>query len=166
MIIIEGMDNSGKSTLIRALRVVLPDWPVQASEGPPKYRGEQNDRVQRYMSQPVRTIYDRHPCVSQPIYSAMRSHQDPIDPALIARFYSCDPLFIYCDSGNRGMKDHVFNPATDTPEHIAEIRQNYYSLLEAYRQWAGQHAFLSYRIGDSMSRIVKTVEMLVSNGRA
>lgn len=165
MIIVEGMDNSGKSTLIRALRVVL-DWPVQASEGPPKYRGEQNDRVLRYMSQPVRTIYDRHPCVSQPIYSAMRSHQDPIDLALIARFYSCDPLFIYCDAGNRGMKDHVFNPEVDTEQHMQEIDRNFGELLLRYRQWAGEHAFLSYRIGDSMSRIVKTIEMLVSNGRA
>lgn len=166
MIVVEGMDNSGKSTLIRALRAVLPDWSTQVSEGPPKYPGEQNDRVQRYMQQPVRTVYDRHPCVSQPIYSAIRSHSDPIDPALIARFYSCSPTFIYCDAGKRGMKDHVFNPEVDSEQHIREITENEFLLLEKYRHWAGEHAFLSYRIGDSISRIIKVVEMLVSKGRA
>jgi hypothetical protein len=164
MIVIEGVDNSGKSTLISALRVILP-WRVQVSEGPPKYPGEQNERVKRYMTFPNRMIYDRHPCVSQPIYSQVRSHADPIDPALIKQFYTADPLFIYCDGGDRGMKGHVFNPEVDTDEHISEIKENYYHLLMAYRHWAGQHAFISYRIGDSVGRVIKTIEMLASIGR-
>lgn len=166
MIVVEGVDNAGKSTLIRALQVVLPAWPVQASEGPPKYKGEQNDRVMRYFTaHGADFIYDRHPCVSQPIYSAIRSHTDPIDPLLIEKFYNCEPLFIYCDGGDRGMKGHIFNPATDTEKHLDEVRENYGKLLLHYRMWAGKHAFMTYRIGDSISRITKTVEHLLSIGR-
>jgi hypothetical protein len=166
MIVVEGVDNSGKSTLIRALRVVLPAFFLQASEGPPKYPGEQNKRVKRYLGFPNDTIYDRHPCVSQPIYGTMRMHTDAIDPALIESFYQMDPLFIYCDGGVRGMKDHVFNPEVDSIKHLTAVEENYTKLLTEYRHWAAQHAFMSYRIGDSVSRIVKTVEKLIRDGRA
>lgn len=163
MIVVEGVDNSGKSTLIRALRVVLPDWHLQGSEGPPKYAGEMDERVKRYIdTHPSTMIYDRHPCVSQPIYGMMRTHVDPIDPILIQQFYVQSPFFIYCDGGERGMKQHIFNPETDTPEHLAAVQENYNHLLGVYRYWAGQHADLSYRIGDSVSRITKIVEFLVS----
>lgn len=163
MIVVEGVDNSGKSTLIRALRVVLPDWHVQGSEGPPKHQGEMDERVRRYLdTQPHTMIYDRHPCVSQPIYGMMRTHIDPIDPHLINIFYGLGPFFIYCDGGERGMKHHIFNPETDTPEHLEAVQENYNRLLDAYRQWAAKYAILSYRVGDSVSRITKIVEHLVS----
>lgn len=166
MIVVEGVDNSGKSTLIRALRVVLPSWRVQPSEGPPKYKGEMNTRVQAYfLNHPSGTLYDRHPCVSQPIYARIRSHLDPIDSMLIEQFYARQPLFIYCDGADRGMKGHVFNLDTDTPEHLEEVKNNYYELLREYRDWAAKHAFISYRIGDSVSRVIKTVEHMVSIGR-
>lgn len=166
MIVVEGVDNSGKSTLIRALQVVLPTWRLQGSEGPPKYKGEMDVRVQAYfLNHPPTTIYDRHPCVSQPIYGIMRTHVDPIDSLLIDQFYERQPFFIYCDGGDRGMKDHIFNPDTDSEEHLAAVNENYQRLIMAYRMWAAKHAFMSYRIGDSMSRITKTVEHLVSDGR-
>lgn len=165
MIVVEGLDNAGKSTLIRALKVVLPTWRIQGSEGPPKHRGESDERVTRYLQLPPTTIYDRHPCVSQPIYGQMRTHSDPISPGLISQFYSSAPTFIYCDPGGRGMKAHVFNLEVDTEEHLNSVKKGYEALLVAYRRWAADHAFISYRIGDSVSRVVKTIEMLNSIGR-
>lgn len=166
MIVVEGVDNSGKSTLIKALQVVLPHWTVQASEGPPKHPGEQDERVTRYLRDlPPTTIFDRHPCVSQPIYGQMRTHTDKISSGLITQFYSSAPLFIYCDGGSRGLTGHVSKLAHDTPEHLASVDKNYVALLQAYRRWAIEHAFMTYRIGDSMSRIIKVVEFLVSIGR-
>lgn len=166
MIVVEGVDNSGKSTLIRALQVVLPAWYIQGSEGPPKHKGEMDERVVRYLADHKReTIYDRHPCVSQPIYGQMRTHLDGISPGLIAQFYSSTPLFIYCDGGERGMKAHIFNPETDSEHHLEAVRSNYDQLLYVYREWAAGHAHLSYRIGDSISQVVKIVEFLVSINR-
>lgn len=166
MIVVEGVDNAGKSTLIRALQVVLPGWVVQGSEGPPKHKGEMDERVTRYLHDlGPKTIFDRHPCVSQPIYGLMRSHADPVSPGLIAQFYSSEPFFIYCDGGDRGMKDHIFNPATDSEAHLKAVKDGYAILLDEYREWAAKHAVLSYRIGDSVSRIAKIVEHLASIGR-
>jgi hypothetical protein len=164
MIVVEGADNSGKSTLIKALLVVLPGWDVQGSEGPPKFPGEMNERVRRYLGR-GRTLFDRHPCVSQPIYGQMRTHKDEIDPALIKSFYDQAPLFIYCH-GRNNMTGHQFNPETDSAEHLAAVENNYAMLLDGYTTWAAEHAFLSYRIGDSVSRVVKSVEFLVRNNKA
>lgn len=160
MIIIEGMDNSGKSTLCRQISAMLPTWQIQVSEGPPKYQGEQNERVKRYLAYPKNTIYDRHPCVSQPIYGQMRTHSDSIDPALIESLYLLHPLFIYCDPGVRGMQGHVERTEVDTPAHVAAIHENYRELLKMYREWALQHAQIIYRIGDPMKRILMMVETL------
>ena len=166
IVVVEGVDNSGKSTLIKALQVILPGYGLQGSEGPPKYRGEMDDRVTSYLRNTDKMIYDRHPCVSQPIYGMMRSHSDPIHPRLLESFYRQRPLFIYCDGGDRGMFGHTHNPESgDTQEHLDAVNENYVKLLAAYRVWAGQHAFISYRIGDSISRVCKTVESLVSQGR-
>ena len=160
MIVIEGMDNSGKSTLCRQISAMFPAWQIQVSEGPPKYQGEQNERVNRYLRFPRNTIYDRHPCVSQPIYGQMRSHSDSIDQSLIDAFYAQRPLFIYCDPGARGMSGHVERGEVDTPLHVAAINENYNELLRMYREWALSHAVIMYRIGDPMARILQMIETL------
>lgn len=160
MIVIEGMDNSGKSTLCQQISLILPSWRVQVSEGPPKYKGEMNVRVKSYLSFPKQVIYDRHPCVSQPIYGQLRTHHDSIDHDLIDCFYDMQPLIIYCDPGERGMTDHVERPEVDTPEHVAAINANYRELLMAYRAWAIDHALIMYRIGDPMKRILQMIETL------
>ena len=160
MIVVEGADAAGKSTLINVLKASLVGWKVQASEGPPKYDGEMEKRVQYYLLQSRRTIYDRHPCVSQPIYGKMRSHLDPIPEPLIKHFYSLNPLFIYCDG--QGMKNHTVNPETDSKRHLEAVNNNYNALLMDYREWAVRHAVIMYRIGDPMLRVVKMVEALVN----
>lgn len=160
MIVVEGVDNSGKSTLVDYI-VGITHWPVQRSEGPPKYPGEQNERVRRYMGLPRNIIFDRHPCVSQVIYGGMRSHHDVIDPNLIEEFYSLRPLFIYCDPLERGMAAHVFNPETDTPQHLAEVERNYSHLLGHYRRWAWTHANIVYRIGDPIDRVLYQIAGVV-----
>jgi hypothetical protein len=166
MIVVEGVDNSGKSTLIKALQTVFPHAPVQGSEGPPKYKGEMDERVARYIMQPANTIYDRHPCVSQPIYGTMRTHLDPIKPELIKLFYDKRPLFIYCDGGTRGMEQHQVNHQVDTPEHLAAVADNYTKLLIQYRHWAAQHALINYRIGDDIQRLVGLVQYLENHSHA
>lgn len=154
MIVVEGVDNSGKSTLISHLiESVLKGWPVQVSEGPPKYKGEQNERVKRYLDYHNKYVFDRHPCVSQPIYGMLRTHSDEIDFDLMRRFYTRKPLFIYCDPLTRGMDGHIERSTVDTKIHLASVHRNYEVLLEAYRHWAMEHAIIWYRIGDDIARV-------------
>jgi len=161
-IVVEGIDNSGKSTLIHHMLGSLPGYHIQPSEGPPKYEGETNVRVARYASH-QRCVFDRHPAVSQMIYRTIRTGHDAseIRDDLVKQFYDSKPLFIYCDPGARGMEGHTFNSGVDTEEHLRQVREGYDTMLSLYRSWAIQHAHFIYRIGDDIPRLVQCVEIIV-----
>ena len=159
-IVIEGVDNTGKSTLARILSTAL-GMTIQPSEGPPKFEGEMKKRIDRYLEMDD-TIFDRHPCVSQPIYRSIRDadhSKESVDHNAIKRFYDSRPIFIYCDPLlGRRLKGHTFNPDTDTPEHIAQVEASYDKLLMQYRQWALMHANLMHRIGDDVRRVAQMIQ--------
>lgn len=154
MIIIEGMDNSGKSTLGQALADYM-GLIVQESEGPPLSQKEINDRVDKYEIMTDR-LFVRHPVISNAIYGQVREEGDPITPMRRQMFYEADHVIIYCDAGQRGLGAHV-EKAHDTKKHIEDITNNYNKLLYLYRQWAAEHAHFVYRIGDDMDRLIATV---------
>lgn len=152
MIVIEGMDNSGKSTLATYLASHLR-MTVQESEGPPISRDEINDRIRRYQRL-KNTIFVRHPCVSNVIYDAVRpqNERNLIDEELIEQFYDADPTFIYCDAQERRMEGHLAK-AHDTAEHLDRVHRFYPILLSYYREWAINYAHIVYRIRDDRLRI-------------
>jgi predicted HAD superfamily Cof-like phosphohydrolase len=153
MLVIEGADASGKSTLAKYLSRVFHS-PVASSEGPPKYPGEINERCIRYSQLPPSTIFDRHPAISQPIYSRVLNRQNDLDFQHILQFYNQHPTIIYCDAVStmlgstlHQVKDH------DREEHLHEVHEKYDELIATYRAWAIHHAHIIYRIGDPMERI-------------
>jgi hypothetical protein len=153
-IIIEGMDNSGKSTL--AIRMAeYFELIVQESEGPPLSDEEINQRVDNYEVMEGR-LFVRHPVVSNAIYGSVRKEGNPITPGRTALFYEARHTLIYCDAGQRGLGAHV-EKAHDTEKHLKDITNNYNKLLYLYRQWAAEHAHFVYRIGDDMSQFISTV---------
>lgn len=160
MIVIEGMDNSGKSTLAqKIMEFMAKDRPltIQESEGPPKGSGEMNARVERYMGMKG-TIFVRHPCVSNPLYDLVRPEEErgAIRKDLIEQFYQHRPLFIYCDPLSRGLTNHV-EKAHDDPEHIRRITEQYGVLINAYRTWAIYKAQMLYRIGDPIGPLIHRI---------
>lgn len=155
MIVIEGMDNSGKSTLGEMMAYHYGMF-VQESEGPPKDAREINQRIDRYEKRADRYIFVRHPCISNPIYAKFRAEGDLVTVGRTVRFYQLKPLIIYCDAGTRGLDDHVVKDH-DSEKHLADITQNYQELLSLYRQWAAERAHFVYRIGDNMKALVHTV---------
>lgn len=154
MIIIEGMDNSGKSTLALAIAKRL-NMNVQESEGPPRSSQEINDRCRRYEGL-QNTILVRHPVVSNAIYGQFRPEGDPILPDVRDTFYAGKHLIVYCDPLDRSLTDHIIKDH-DTPEHLAMIRERQVDIRLLYRNWAIRHAHILYRIGDDMDRVVEMV---------
>lgn len=160
-VIIEGPDNSGKSGLARYLADEFRLY-IVGSEGPEKYPGEVNERIRRYnlLRSSPSIIFDRHPCVSQPIYSA-HNKTSPVEDVLIRRFYDSAPLCIFCVP-MRDLTGHKLK-AHDTPEHIEVIEQNAEAINEAYQQWAIFNARIWYRVGyDPMSSIADLIKGVLS----
>jgi len=153
-IIVEGMDNSGKSTLGQALADYM-DLIVQESEGPPIDADEINARVDRYEGMTDR-LFVRHPVISNAIYGQVREEGDIITEGRRMIFYEQKHTIIYCDAGTRGLGAHV-EKAHDTEKHLEDITNNYNKLLYLYRQWAAEHAHFVYRIGDDMDQLIATV---------
>lgn len=153
-IIIEGMDNSGKSTLAQVMAEYM-GLIVQESEGPPIDEDEINDRVDRYERMTDR-LFVRHPVISNAIYGQVREEGDIISEGRRMLFYENKHTIIYCDAGTRGLGAHV-QKAHDTEKHLEDITNNYNKLLYLYRQWAAEHAHFVYRIGDDMDQLIATV---------
>jgi hypothetical protein len=155
MIVIEGMDNSGKSTLAQEMAAYMDGLIIQESEGPPRSDEEINERVDRYQTMEQR-IFVRHPVISNAIYGQVREEGNPITPGRTMLFYDARPTLIYCDAGTRGLGAHI-EKAHDTAKHLKDITDNYNKLLYLYRQWAAEYAHFVYRIGDDMDQLISTV---------
>lgn len=163
-IIVEGPDNSGKSTLIRHLSGSL-GIPVVPGEGPGRSNDEINDRVRRY-ALIENSIFDRHPCVSQPIYNGFRVGGPVIDPDLILQFYSQDILFIHC-RGRNTLEGTVWRDVDAVKDasgktHEQNVKDNHSRICAAYDAWAADHAHVTYRIGDGFAKVTAIVAALAS----
>lgn len=122
MIIVEGPDGSGKSTLVSILaqKLRLPvankvvDSQTNAMVDLVKWT---EDNVARGF-QP--TIFDRHRLISEPIYGPiLKERQDPkfYDMGWLSQqlwlFYGCKPIIIYCLPDIREVRANVAREDTD-----------------------------------------------------
>lgn len=110
MIIIEGMDGSGKTVLAQQLSVRLGDVPIKrfvTSGGPisldlivERTRAALTDLHNQVTKnrRPV-VIYDRFPLISEPIYGTVlrgRNHFGDEWFTLIDQLFALDPIVVYC----------------------------------------------------------------------
>lgn len=151
MIVIEGIDNAGKSTLAAQLSQRL-GIRVITSPGPQK-GSELIRRVERCLEKP-HAIFDRHPCVSDVIYSTLRGKRSDIPLSLIEQFYRSRPLFIYCAPNPNGLKGHI-TKGHDTKEHLDAVERHYSLLTKQYHDWACAYSNAWWRFGDSIEPIVR-----------
>lgn len=152
-IIIEGPDGSGKTTLAKTLLEYVP-WSYVEPAGPPKSPGEMISRTMRYFRYKHKII-DRHPCISEPIYGAIRKQGSYMLPQLIDEFYAQDNLIIYC-YGQAGL--HVIKDR-ETAEHVTLIERHDEAIRHMYDEWGRQHATVmhSARNGD-LNAIIQLCE--------
>lgn len=160
-IIIEGMDNSGKSTLGEFLVDKFKHLYLQESEGPPVNKEEMMLRIDRYQRMHD-TLFVRHPLVSNPVYDSTRTPERRIEfsPNMLNTFYRHGHIFIYCDPLDRDLVGHQLKPH-DTEEHMREVMKNKAYLLQLYREWAVKRAHIMYRIGDDMEKVCLMIRGLL-----
>lgn len=156
-ILIEGIDYSGKSNLARYLSENL-NKSVWHSSGPEIYAGEMIARVTQFLALD-NVIFDRHPCVGEPIYSQMRRQPSKVAPAWEQALYDQEPLIIYCDPLDRGLGDHKPKSENNNIDHANSLARNYRAVLSEYRYWALKRAHVWYRIGDDKRRILRIARM-------
>lgn len=164
-IILEGPDNSGKSTLASYLSEALR-IPLVPGEGPAKSEKEIDDRVRRYLNMPGPLIFDRHPCVSQPIYNHFRSPID-IEPELISAFYEDEVYLIYCPGRptleGHQVKDHDRIVNANGQKHEDLVNQFHPQICAHYLEWGINHANLVYRIGDNMGLVANAIKAITDD---
>jgi len=167
MIIFEGPDGSGKSTIIDTFLSLVPNNPhikTIVSEGPEKYPEEILERIDRYhtnymSAQDDLWIYDRHPAISQNIY-AQFNNKTRVDQARINRLYECRPLNVYC-RGRDQLGDHVAKEH-DSEDHLKMVKERHSAIRNDYDSWALEHAHFVYRMHEKPGAIVRFLRSLLN----
>lgn len=153
-IIVEGPDNSGKTTLVSFLSSRLK-LPTKHSGGPSKYPGEVVSRAESYLSDSTQYIYDRHPCISQNIYAEATGVGELIQDSMLKRFYSSSDIIVFC-RGRDDLAGHQMSTHS-TPEYFERVKKVHHLICELYDDWALRHAHVCYRIGDDPERIADLI---------
>jgi hypothetical protein len=126
MIIVEGFDNSGKTTLIRSLSEKM-QLPIQLSTGPITDEGLR-DYLDRFIRDDEVKLYDRTPLISEAIYRPIRRPGTFVaDQAwLLAMLMRMTPVIVYCRPPN----EKIFN--FGEREQMAGVIDNAKRILASY----------------------------------
>lgn len=164
-IIIEGPDGSGKTTLINKLAQVA-GWKIIPGKGPEKYPGEMMERIQEYLKwarynqgySGAAKIYDRHPCVSHPIYSKFNGTSVVCQQAA-DKVYELKHVAVYCRPPDSTKLIHPQEKEHDVGLQLAAITNHHADICSMYEEWALKRAHLIHRYWDkdSTSRTISAI---------
>ena len=132
MIIVEGPDGSGKSTLVEALEEHLN---IKASHfgGPPKTMQEIDERVRESLGA---KLLDRWSPISEQVYAPIRGEKRSID-TLDHYINTVKPFIIYCAPGRRVLmanKERCLEveKAHKSKEHCDTVSKNFKKIISLY----------------------------------
>jgi GTPase SAR1 family protein len=150
LIVIEGMDGTGKTTLAKKLQEKFPQFEYQKpvpSEGP---EGQTADYMINWMADRFKEIrsganyiMDRINLVSEEIYGPIcrggsRLGADSITNVrmidLMSKFFSLHPIIIYCRPDNDTIIDNLKN---DGVFQMSGVLENSEKLIDAYDRFFG-----------------------------
>lgn len=136
MIVLEGPDNAGKSTLGRQLSERF-GVDVHHSSNPKMDYAQLRDKMREIINDPRRdAIYDRVPLISEGIYGTILRGVNRFNchegQGLWQLFAASNPLIIYCrppdETINVGLE---FKPG-ESEDHIKAVREKHLVIAHAY----------------------------------
>lgn len=147
MIILEGMDNSGKSTLAAkfSLEVVHP------GPAPKSYGEEQGFLDSQLRDARLPIVMDRITCISSQVYKGklfdnryMDYLRQMVDTPHCLIVYCRPPDNVVLNFDTHNVKAH------DTPEHLARVKANARQYLESYDRLMQRipHMLYNYKCAD------------------
>lgn len=151
MVIIEGLDNTGKSTL--ALRLASDFKGLMVSN---KRRPQAISDVLQWIDNLMmlhvnyRLFVDRVPHVSEPIYGPICRNTGILTPEFVSAVYRTLPAtYVYC----RPPTSTIFNM---TKPEMEGVKENRSELLRAYDDWARIHEpiYYDYTDPESYTRLI------------
>lgn len=138
MIILEGCDSAGKSTLAKELQKRFR-WPYRPAGGPPKSREEIRGRqaaIEAVLTAKQHVIIDRVPVISDTVYgTVLRRPVLHFDQTDFDRFLALKKCVIYCRPPNQILMQVVNNHEVkphETAEHVAAMQANARACIDAY----------------------------------
>jgi len=149
MIIIEGMDGSGKTILAQQLSIRLGNAPIKrfvTSDGPANYDllvekvktalAELHDQVMQNQ-RPV-VIYDRFSLISEAVYGTIlrgRNHFGDEWLALIDLLLSLDPIVIYCRPSSEFILQNIRETADSQMEGVVSKARELINAYDELMSW-------------------------------
>lgn len=158
MIIVEGMDGSGKTTLAQQLSFRLGKAPIKrfvTSGGPTDFDSlveQTKETLMEFHNQVTQNqrpvvIYDRFPLISEAVYGTIlrgRNHFGDEWDSLIALFLALDPIIIYC----RPKIDFILQNIRETAEGQMEgVVSRSRELINAYDELISWLQVKAHRLG-------------------
>ena len=175
MILVEGPDNSGKSTLIDQLTKRFDLFKGDRPHGPPKNEQELYYRIKDFENfyNSKMFIMDRNPIIGESIYGPiLRNHnmledigsQDVLEMEanLFSKISTGTIFLIYCRPPLENLLDlstHQVKPY-DTKEHLESLSKNKSKIVEAYDKFMSDWATYTYNYKDpgDLNNLIKTLE--------
>lgn len=149
MIIIEGMDGSGKTILAQQLSLRMGNIPIKrfvTSNGPTNHDllvkrtketlKELYDQVTQNR-RPV-VIYDRFPLISEAVYGSIlrdRNHFGYEWTSLIDLMLSLDPIVIYCRPGIKSILENIRNTAESQMDGVVSKARELVNAYDELISW-------------------------------
>lgn len=163
-LVLEGPDGAGKSTLANTLAIATGMQVVQG-KGPPKSREEFELRTIDYLKY-FGVIFDRHPCISEPIYAKAAGRECMLRQRELNAFHSTRPFIVYVRPTSTVLpvshecKDH------ETPEHVAMVEQNHAQICALYdERMLGIAHYVHRRTDTSLVPIMRMASEFLCNSR-
>ena len=143
MVIVEGVDGSGKTTLVNYLAGQF-NLKAEKSPGPVDIKEYWTwiDATIRREKAGEKWIYDRHAFFSEQVYSILRkeNHHRVYSPMTVSQMralINCNPTVIYCRPFEETIMDRLLDKdqMEGVPEHWGDLLRRYDTLMKEMEQY-------------------------------